>query len=69
MPGAKKLCKFISRECVNCQRAYLKSATQMMGQLPSERTNPTPPFQTTGIDFAGPLLCIAGRGSNVDQQR
>ena len=61
MPGAKKLCKFISRKCVNCQRAYLKTATQMMGQLPPERTNPTLPFQITGIDFAGPLLCRQGK--------
>ena len=61
MPGAKKVSKFISRECVNCQRAYVKTATQMMGQFPPERTNPTPPFQTTAIDFAGPLLCRQGK--------
>ena len=28
-----------------------------MGQLPAARTNPTPPFQSTGVDFAGPVIC------------
>ena len=60
IPGAKKLCNSISRSCVTCQRVYLKRATQLMGQLPAARTNPTLPFQSTGVDFGGPLICRQG---------
>ena len=60
VPGAKKLCKSISRSCVTSQRVYLKTATQLMGQLPAACTNPTPPFQSTGVDFGGPLICRQG---------
>ena len=29
---------------------------QLMGDFPSERVNPSPPFSLVGIDFAGPFL-------------
>lgn len=32
-----------------------------MGQLPSERLNPVPPFTHVGIDFAGPFLIKRGK--------
>ncbi len=31
-----------------------------MGQLPLNRVQPSPPFATVGLDFAGPLLCKRG---------
>ena len=31
-----------------------------MGQLPSARVNPSPPFAKTGMDFAGPFLLKNG---------
>ena len=60
IPVAKKLCKSISRSCVTCQKVILKTTTQLMGQLPAICTNPTPPFQSRGVDFAGPLICRQG---------
>ncbi|XP_039435277.1 uncharacterized protein LOC120417340 [Culex pipiens pallens] len=33
-----------------------KPATQLMGSLPSVRTNPARPFVHCGVDFAGPIL-------------
>ena len=58
--GLKSLLRQISRSCVVCQKAYARSAAQLMGQLPPERLNPAPPFTHVGIDFAGPLLMKRG---------
>ena len=52
--------KKISRECVLCQKAYAKTVQQQIGQLPAHRVTPSPPFQTVGIDLAGPFLCHRG---------
>ena len=52
--------KAISQNCVTCQKAYLRTASQMMGQLPEARVSPSPPFSTTGIDFAGPFTTKRG---------
>ena len=42
-------------DCVVCKKASAKIENQRMGQLPAARVNPTPPFSTTGIDYAGPF--------------
>ena len=31
-----------------------------MGHLPADRVNPSPPFNITGVDLAGPFLCSRG---------
>ena len=31
-----------------------------MGQLPSYRVTPSPPFEITGLDFAGPFMMNKG---------
>ena len=59
--GARRLVKAISQRCVTCQRSYLRTATQMMGQLPETRIKPSPPFSVTGIDFAGPFTTKRGK--------
>ena len=53
--GVKKRVRAISRACVICQKTYAKTAEQMMGQLPVDRTKPAPPSSVVGLDFAGPL--------------
>ena len=52
--GVKRLIHSISKNCVACQRTYLHTASQQMGQLPETCTTPAPPFHSTGVDFAGP---------------
>ena len=58
--GLKSLLRMISRCCVTCQRAYAKTAEQLMGQLPPERLQPSTPFSHVGIDYAGPLWIKRG---------
>ncbi len=60
IPGLRNLLKKISRTCPQCQRAYGRTLTCQMGLLPTSRTTPAPPFDKTGVDFAGPLLVRQG---------
>ena len=58
--SAKRLTRRVTRECVICRRAYAKTLHQQMGRLPADRVNPSPPFNITGVDLAGPFLCSRG---------
>ena len=54
-PGSRRLTRAISRTCVICQRSYAHPVQQQLGELPPECLKPSPPFTSTGIDFAGPF--------------
>ena len=58
--GARQLIRNVSRGCVTCRKTYARTATQLMGDLPSIRVKPSPPFSTTGVDFAGPITLRRG---------
>ena len=58
--GARTLVRSISRNYVTCQKTYARTSKQIMGDLPAERIQPSPPFSKTGIDFAGPLTMKRG---------
>ncbi len=60
IPNLRNLLKLISRSCSSCQRAYALPLQQRMGMLPSYRTTPAPPFDNTGVDFAGPFVIRQG---------
>ncbi|XP_008182965.1 uncharacterized protein LOC103309405 [Acyrthosiphon pisum] len=47
-------------KCVRCARAKPQFAQPLMGQLPRQRVNVSPPFAVTGVDFAGPLIVRSG---------
>ncbi|XKL60216.1 hypothetical protein PGB90_001232 [Kerria lacca] len=49
--------KRIIRSCVTCIRFRKETMTQLMGQLPATRTNPSHAFTHIGVDFAGPFEC------------
>ncbi|KMQ88302.1 hypothetical protein RF55_12237 [Lasius niger] len=53
---AATLVKAVIRKCVRCARFRAATAEQQMGQLPAEQTRPCRPFQSTGVDYAGPVL-------------
>ena len=58
IPQVKRLLKSISKKCVVCQRTYARTSTQIMTDLPANRTNPSSPFSCVGIDYAGLLSFI-----------
>ncbi len=58
--GARPLARKVCRSCVVCRKVAAKLETQQMGQLPRARVIPSPAFDKTGIDFAGPFLMKKG---------
>ena len=53
--GARNFVRKLVRKCTVCVRASSKTATQLMGQLPSARVLPT-----FSVDYAGPLTLKIG---------
>lgn len=64
---AKNVVKKHIHKCIVCARANAKSRTQIMGDLPDMRVNPSRPFLYSGVDFAGPynVLMSKGRGAKT----
>ena len=60
IPNLRNLLKLISRQCSSCQRAYARPLNHLMGMLSASRTTPAPPFDRTGVDFAGPFVLRQG---------
>ncbi|KAG8194788.1 hypothetical protein JTE90_017229 [Oedothorax gibbosus] len=44
------------RECCICKRYSARPGSEEMAPLPPDRILEAPPFATTGLDFAGPLI-------------
>lgn len=54
--GGRNLARKIVNECIVCFKNKPISCNQLLGNLPAERVNPSPPFSNCGIDFCGPFL-------------
>ncbi|XP_055858986.1 uncharacterized protein LOC129921264 [Episyrphus balteatus] len=58
--------KSTTKQCIHkCLRCYRFNATRMqqqMGNLPTLRVTQAQPFQTTGVDYAGPVQLKAWKG-------
>lgn len=52
----KNTAKKTVRQCIKCTRYNAQSPNPIMGSLPAQRTDMTPPFYSTGVDYAGPFL-------------
>lgn len=48
-------------KCVKCRKLRRSTEVQKMGDLPSDRTESTPPFTYVGMDCYGPLHVKGGR--------
>jgi transposase InsO family protein len=53
--AARTLVRNIIRNCVKCYRFNSRKTNPLMGDLPNERIQPSPPFTYVGLDFAGPF--------------
>lgn len=53
------------RMCVNCRRHNPSKHTQIMGNLPESRVNPTRPFYHTGVDYTGFIEIKANKGRGI----
>ncbi|XP_031331853.1 uncharacterized protein LOC116162378 [Photinus pyralis] len=60
--NGKKAVKAIIHSCTTCIRYRKQTMHQLMGQLPTARVTPNPPFTHTGIDYAGPISIRAWKG-------
>ena len=63
IPAAREEIKAWELECNECKKRKRKTANQIMGHLPPNRLRLTyRAFDQTGVDYAGPVKTIQGRG-------
>ncbi|XP_062419395.1 uncharacterized protein LOC134132166 [Pungitius pungitius] len=60
----RQLVKRIVSSCYICRKLKVKAAKQITAPLPRDRVTESPPFEVTGVDFAGPLY-VRSKGQPV----
>lgn len=65
--SGRNIVKQVVHRCLKCFRLSPQLTEPIMGNLPSSRLQPTPPFHVTGVDYGGPFLIKdrKGRGSKT----
>lgn len=53
--GGRILIKRVVHQCIPCFRYNPKPISPIVSPLPGIRVEPRPPFQVTGVDYAGPM--------------
>jgi hypothetical protein len=59
--GGKRAISSLIHQCVSCRKGRAKPQEQKMGDLPSDRLQPGPPFTSVGVDTFGPWSVAARR--------
>lgn len=61
--GGRNLAKSCYRQCILCTRLKGQTISPIMGNLPQNRVIPNGfPFQSVGVDYAGPILSASRQG-------
>ncbi|XP_043480098.1 uncharacterized protein LOC122509865 [Leptopilina heterotoma] len=47
----------------------MKTTTQLMGDLPAARVNPSRPFSRVGVDYAGPFQIARSKGKGISTSK
>ncbi|XP_022820494.1 uncharacterized protein LOC111352289 isoform X2 [Spodoptera litura] len=66
--GGRNLARACYRRCIRCSRMKGRVIAPIMGNLPQQRLSPGGfPFQTVGVDYAGPISSASrqGRGCRI----
>ena len=61
---ARSTIRGVIRKCICCFKVNPSTFSPKMGDLPSERVSPSPPFKTVGLDLAGPYFIKDGKMRN-----
>ena len=65
----RNLIKSIINRCHKCKLYSKRTCTQLMGNLPEDRINPSAAFSVSGIDYSGPVkVRLAKTRGNVTQK-
>lgn len=56
IPNGRNVVRQIYHKCIPCFKAKPRDTNFIMGSLPEPRVVTSYPFETTGIDYAGPIL-------------
>ncbi|ODM87493.1 Transposon Tf2-9 polyprotein [Orchesella cincta] len=59
---ARDTIRHMIQRCVVCRSKKAETAKQLMGQLPTQRVNTSRPFESSGVDFAGPFYIRLMKG-------
>lgn len=63
--GSNRVVKKQIRQCITCRKHNPDKHYQLMGDLPSSRSNPSRPFDHTGVDFTGHFFIKISSGRAI----
>ncbi|XP_074114130.1 uncharacterized protein LOC141537182 [Cotesia typhae] len=63
--GGRAPIKSYIHHCLTCARIRAVKTQQLMAPLPASRVTPSPVFETTGVDYAGPITLKTFQGRAI----